>query len=74
MKTLRIINAVLICGFLSALLVPIVLIAFPFLTLMELIFLIVEFLGEDGFYHNLWPTFISKCVCAIRDVYRKMME
>lgn len=65
----------MICGIVSALLVPIVLIAFPFLTLLELFCLISEFfLEEDGFYHNLWPDFISKCVCAVRDVYRKMME
>lgn len=74
MKMIRKIYAILICGIVSALLVPIVLIAFPFLTLMELIFLITEFLGEDGFYHNLWPNFISKCVCAVRDIYGKMME
>ncbi len=71
---IRKINAILICGIFSALLVPFVLIAFPYLTFMEIISLITEFFGEDGFYHNLWPDFISKCVCAVRDVYGKMME
>lgn len=74
MEVIRKINAIIICVIISLALTPVIICAFPFCIVMELLFFIREIHGDEEFDHNLWPYFILSCGGFIKKTYRKMMD
>lgn len=74
MEVIRKINAIIICVIISLVLTLVVICAFPFCTVIELIVFIRELQGDEEFEHNLWPGFISNCAGFVKESYRKMIS
>ena len=74
MEIIRKINTIIICVIISLVLTPVIICAFPFCTIMEIAFFVIELFGEDAFYHNLWASFVLRCINSVKEIYLKMIK
>lgn len=71
---MRKVYAIVICTIISIVLVAISIVILPFCVAIELMFFLNEALGDDSFYHSLWPTAVLRFADFVKEAYDKLVN